>query len=271
MPTKTSLTLLLCLSLVGCGEPIVARTPNAVYNLAKQQLDNGQFRAAGDSLQRVMELDPNGEFGRRALVLRTALLAAMTRSFQSLGEDHLAGYKQGQSPELRTVGMGYFSRARGRALELMDVLEQALKQPATSPYRVDYWPAAPTSTDALQKARQGQALSETELNAAERAAMQRSLGEALNSLAGKTGAPGGAEAEVEPAVFFLGAAKELVRLASLFQHEALNERALSRLSLERAATLARQAEQLAQAAGNQKIQAEAGEILRQCEEALKKR
>lgn len=270
MLARISAALLLCLGLAACGEPIVARTPSQVYNLAKQQLTNGQFRAAGDSLQRVMELDPASEPGRRALVLRTALLAAMTRSFQSIGEDHLAGYKQSQLPELRTVGVANFSRARGRALELMEVLEQALKQPAPSPFRVDYWPAPATGGDVLQKARQGQPLSETELTQAERAVVQRNFGETLATLAGKTAAPG-TEVEVAPAVFFLGAAKELVRLAGLFQHEALKERSLAQLSLDRAATLARQAEQLAQASGNQAVQAEAGQVLRQSEEARKKR
>jgi hypothetical protein len=100
--------------------------------------------------------------------------------------------------------------------------------------------------------------------------VQRSLAEVLSGLTGKTGAPG-EETDVEPAIFFLGAAQELVRMTSLFRAEALDERRLTQLSFERAATLARQAEQLAQAGGNQKVQAEAGQILRQCEEALKRR
>lgn len=270
MPAKNWLALLLCLGLVACGEPIVPRTPEAFHNLAKQQLNNGQYRAAADSLRRATEMDPTGELGRRALVLRIALLGGMIRGFQSIGEEYLAGYKQTQSPELRTVAMDYFSRARGRSLELLDGLEQALKQPTTSPFRVDYWPAPTSGGETLQKARHGQALSEVELTAAERAAVQRSLAETLGGLTGKSGAPG-TETEVEPALFFLGAAQELVRMTSLFRPEALDERRLSQLSLERAATLARQAEQLAQASGNQKIQAEAGQVLRQCEDALKKR
>jgi hypothetical protein len=270
MPAKNWLALLLCLGLVGCGEPIVPRTPEAFHNLAKQQLTNGQYRAAADSLQRVTEMDPTGELGRRALVLRIALLGGMIRGFQSIGEDYLAGYQQTKSAELRTVAMDYFSRARGRSLELLDGLEQALKQPTTSPFRVDYWPAPAAGGEALQKARHGQTLSETELTAAERAAVQRSLAEVLSGLTGKTGAPG-EETDVEPAIFFLGAAQELVRMTSLFRAEALDERRLTQLSFERAATLARQAEQLAQAGGNQKVQAEAGQVLRQCEEALKRR
>ncbi len=270
MRVKNLLALLLCLGLVACGEPIVPHTPEAHYNLAKQQIANGQYRAGVDSLKSATETDPTGELGRRALVLRIALLGGMTRGFQSIGEEYLAGYKQTQSAEMRTTAMDYFSRARGRSLELLDGLEQALKQPTASAFRVDYWPAPATGGDALQKARHGQPLSEAELTAAERAAVQRTLGEVLSGLTGKTGAPG-AETEAEPAVFFLGAAQELVRMTSLFRPEALDERQLTQLSLERAATLARQAEQLAQTSGNQKVQAEAGQVLRQCEEALKKR
>ena len=270
MPAKNCwLALLLCLGLAACGEPIVPRTPEALYNLAKQQLTNGRYRAASDSLQRVTETDPTGELGRRALVLRTALLGGMTRGFQSIGEEYLAGYKKTQSPELRTVAMDYFSRSRGRSLELVDVLEQALKQPTTSPFRVDYWPA-PAAGGALQKARQGQLLSETELLAAERATVQRSLAEVLSGLAGQTGAPG-TQTDIEPAVFYLGAAQELVRLTDIFRPEALDERRMTRLLLERAATLARQAAQLAQAKGDRKTQASAEQLLQQYEGALKKR
>ncbi len=271
MPAKNCwLALLLCLGLVACGEPIVPRTPEALYNLAKQQLANGQYRAASDSLQRVAETDPSGELGRRALVLRTALLGGMTRGFQRIGEEYLAGYKQTQSPQLRTVAMDYFSRGRGRSLELVDVLEQALKQPTTSPFRVDYWPAPATGGEVLQKARHGQLLSDTELETVERAAVQGSLAEVLSGLAGPTGAPG-APTDIEPAVFYLGAAQELVRLTEIFRPEALDERRLTQLFLERAATLARQAGQLAQARGDRKTQASAEQFLQQYEGAPKKR
>ena len=271
MPAKTSrLALLLCLGLGACGEPLVPRTPEALYNLAKQQLTNGQYRAASDSLQRVTETDPTGELGRRALVLRTALLGGMTRGFQSIGEEYLAGYKKTQSPELRTVAMDYFSRSRGRSLELVDVLEQTLKQPTTSPFRVDYWPVPAAGGEALQKARQGQLLGETELQTAERATVQGSLTEVLAGLAGQTGAPG-TQTDIEPAVFYLGAAQELVRLTDIFRPEALDERRMTQLLLERAATLARQAGQLAQARGDRKTQASAEQLLQQYEGALKKR
>jgi hypothetical protein len=191
----------------------------------------------------------------------------MTGGFQRIGEDYLAGYKQSQSPQLRVVALDYFSRARGRSLELVDVLEQTLKQPATSPFQVDYWPASVSGAEALQKARQGQLLSDKELEAAERAAVRASLAEALSSLTGRTGAP----AEAEPAVFYLGAAQVLVRLADIFRPEALDEQRMTQLLRERAATLARQAAQLAQAAGDQKTQAGAEQLLQQVEGVQKKR
>ena len=271
MPAKNCWpALLLCLGLVACGEPIVPRTPEAFYNLAKQQLNNGQYRAASDSLQRVTETDPTGELGQRALVLRTALLAGMTAGFQRIGEDHLAGYKQTQSPQLRVVAMDYFSRARGRSLELVDVLEQTLKQPTTSPFHVDYWPAPATGAEALKKPRQGQLLSDTELETAERAAVQSSLAEALSTLTGQTGAPG-TQIEVQPAVFYLGAAQVLVRLTDIFRPEALDDRRMAQLLHERAATLARQAGQLAQSKGDQKTQTAAEQLLQEHEGGPKKR
>ena len=262
--------LLLCLGLIACGEPLVPHSPQAVYNLAKEQLTNGQYRAAADSLRRVTETDPTGEIGRRALVLRTALLGGMARGFQSVAEDYLAGSKQAQAAQLRIVAMDYFSRARGRSFEMVDELERVLKQPTTSPFRVDYWPAAPPGGDALQKVRQGQPLSEAELPAAERATVQRSLAEVLSALAGQTGTPGN-DTDIEPAVLYLGAARELVRLTDIFRPEALDERRMTQLYLERAATLARQAAELAQARGDQKTQAGAEQLLQECEGAFKKR
>ncbi len=271
MPAKNCwLALLVCLGLAACGEPIVPRTPEAFYNLAKQQLANGQYRAASDSLQRVAETDPSGELGRRALVLRTALLGGMTGGFQRIGESYLAGYKQTQSPQLRVVAMDYFSRARGWTLELVDVLDLALKQPTTSPFRVDYWPAPASGAEALQKARKGQLLSDTELETAERAAVQAGLAEVLSSLTGQSGAVG-SQSEVQPAVFYLGAAQVLARLTEIFRPEALDEQRMTQLLRERAATLARQAAQLAQAAGDQKTQAGAEQLLQQVEGVQKKR
>lgn len=270
MPATNRLALLLLLGLVACREPSVPRTPKDFYYLSKERLSSGQYRAAADGLKRATETDATGDLGRRALALRIALLSGTARGFQSIGEEYLAGYQQKKAPELRTMAMDYFSRARGQSLELLDALEQALKQPTTTPFRVDYWPAPVAVGAPLQKARQGQLLSEAESTAAERAAVQQGLAEALTGLTGKTGLSG-AEIEVEPAVFFLGAAQELVRMTSLFRAEALGEQRLTQLTLERAATLARQAEQLAQTGGNPKVQAEAGQVLRQCEEALKKR
>ncbi len=82
---------------------------------------------------------------------------------------------------------------------------------------------------------------------------------------------GGAGTAVEPAVFYLGAARELVETIALYAPARLNESRMVGLYNERAAGIARHAAQLAQTKGDRRTQEAAEQLVQRCQEALAKR
>ncbi len=251
--------LVLVMALAGCEGPIVARSPEALYALAQQQLANSQFRAATDTLKRVSREFPATEQGRRAAALHVALQGGLARGYQSMGDAYLEGSKQ--SPPLRAAGVDYYGRARGEAIEMMESAEWLMKQPAAEPFRVEA-PARSLEANAfLAQVRRGQAVNDAQRAQAEQQEIWRGVQTTATAL-------GGAGSAIEPAVFFLGAARELVELNALFGPDKLNEMQMVRLFHERAAGLGRHAAQLAQARGDRRTQEEAEALVQRCQQAL---
>ena len=131
---------LLLAALAACDGPIVARSPEALYSLAQQQLTNSQFRAATDTLKRVSREAPSSEPGRRAAALHIALEGGLARGYQSMGDAYLAGSKQAgdapHAPQMRSTAMDYFGRARSESIEMMESAEWLMKQPAADAFRL---------------------------------------------------------------------------------------------------------------------------------------
>ncbi|MFQ5695375.1 MAG: hypothetical protein ACE5HB_05250, partial [Terriglobia bacterium] len=123
--------------LAACGEPIVPRSPEALYALAQQQLSNNNFSPALDTLARVVREAPDSESGRRARVLQIALLGGMARAFREVAESYLAGSQEAgaaaYAPRMRSVAMDYFGRARGRSIEMVEALDRLMREPLTAP------------------------------------------------------------------------------------------------------------------------------------------
>jgi hypothetical protein len=250
---------LAALALAACGEPIVARGPEALYALARQQLESGQYRAAADTLARVAKEAPESEPGRRAQVLRVALLGAMARAYRQIGEAYLTGSQPPgvETGLLRAAGIDQLGRARDRSLEMSDAVEALLNQKAVGPWAVEAALLdAPQAETAKIEVREWRALEEAKGNEAERALVRRGLAELAAQLAGAETAAhayaGVAEGElkVEPAAFYLGAARELVATTPMYRREALDEPRMIRFYHERALAAAERARELAQAAGD---------------------
>lgn len=270
----------LCLLLAACDGPIVARSPEALYALANEQLANARFTPAADTLGRLVREAGDTEQGRRAQILRLALLGGMARAYKNIAESYRAGSEQAgaasSAPALRSVSVDYFGRARGRSIEMVEGLAPLLGEQPLAPVRVDYpLPQGAGAALALAQVRRGQPLRDDELTRVEREEIRRGLAEMLAVFVGAGGDVSRALArepnlKVEPAPFYLGAAQELVEMSSIYAPEALGDRRMSRLYHERAATLANRAAQLAAAQGNKAVQEEAESLVRHCQEILQK-
>lgn len=272
-PLQVALVTLAAALGVACNGPIVARSPEALYALAQEQIGNANYYPAVDTLARVARAAPKSDLAHRALVLRLTLLAGMAQAFQDIAESYLAGHQQAgaaaYSGQMRAVAMDYFGRSRGRSIEMLEALELLLREPITVPVRLGLTLPAAASDPApvLAKVRQGEWVTEGELGQLEKAEVATRLARATPALAG---AGSGPEGEVEPARFYLGLGQAIVELSSIYRPEALADRRLLRLFYERAATAAAQAAQLARAKNDQNLEKESQELLARCQDALKK-
>lgn len=269
--------LLLALLLAACSGPIVARSPQALYALAKEQIANANYTPAVDTLARVGREAPDSEMAGRAQVLQIALLAGMARSLQEIGESYLAGSRQAgaaaYAPQMRSIAMDYFGRARGRAIEMVEALDRLMQKPLGSSFRVDLNAGTTPQAGAgvLVKVRQGGWVESQEMLGVEKALVQRELGEMLNQLS-RAGAPESDSAEVmlDPAALYLAVAREIVALTDSLRAEALDDPRMARVFYERAARAAGRAAELAQQQGKQEIARQSQELLARCQEALRK-
>lgn len=256
-----------------CNGPIVARSPEALYALAQDQIGNANYYPAVDTLARVAREAPKSELARRARVLRVTLLAGMARAFKNIAESYLAGHEQAGAAayagQMRAVAMDYFGRSRGRAIEMLEALDFLLREPVSTPVRLDLSLPAPPAGDsqALARVRQGSWVEQRELGQLEKVQLAGELTQAGSALA--AGLPG-AGAEIDPARFYLKMAQEIVELSSIYRPEALGDRRMLRLFHERAASAASRAAQLAQEKGDSKLQEESLQVVTHCQDALKK-
>ena len=254
--------------LAACGEPIVARSPEALYALAQQQLASANYSPAADTLARVVRAGPESEPARRARALRLALLGGMARGYQRVGESYLEGSKSAgaaaYASQMRAVALDYFGRARGSSLEMMDALDRMLREPASPPLGAGFTPpgAAAAERAVLAQVRQGQWIEDAARLRAERAEVQQGLAQML---AGYAGTGGG---EVDPAALYLAAARELVTVSGIFGPEGLREPRSVRLYHERALQLAERAGELA--GGRPRLREESERLQAQCRGVLKK-
>jgi len=253
---------LLLVALAACDGPIVPRSPEALYSLAQQQLANSQFRAATDTLKRLSREFPTTEQGRQAAALHIVLEGGLARGYRSMGDAYLAGSKQ--TVRLRAVGMDYFGRARGESIEMMESAEWLMKQPAAGAFRLDARPLPRQTVTFVYQVRTGKAIDDVQRAQSERAEIWEGIDATARAM-------GGTGAAVEPAVLFLGVARELVEAVDLYDPKRLDETQMTRLYHERAAGLARHAAQLAQAKGDGSTQKEAEALVRRCQEALARR
>ena len=253
--------------LAACGEPIVARSPEALYALAQQQIANASYSPAADTLARVVLAGPESEPARRARVLRLALLGGMARGYQQVGESYLAGSKSAgaaaYASQMRTIALDYFGRARGSSLEMMDALDRMLREPASPLSGADISLAAAAAERAvLAQVRQGQWVEDAIRLRAERAEVGEQVRQVLAGFAGTGGK------EVDPAALYLAAARELLTLSGIFGPEGLREPRSLRLYHERALQLAERAGELA--AGRPPLLEESARLQALCRDALKK-
>jgi len=261
--------------LLNCNGPIVARSPEALYALATEQIANANYSPAVDTLTKVMQAPEQTEWAGRAQVLRIALLAGMARGFKEIAENYLAGHQQAgaaaYAPQMRAIAMDYFGRARGRSIEMVEALDRMMREPGAGPVRVELSlparsagePPAPPLGGALAKVRQGNWIENPELVQAEKDQVREQLGQALTSIAG-------ADAGSSSAAFYLAVGREIVNLSGIYRPEALRDARMFRLFYERAATAASRAGELAREAGNRKLEEESQQLLAHCKEALKR-
>ena len=269
--------------LLGCDGPIVARSPEALYALAKEQMAHANYSPAVDTLARVVREAPQSESARRAHVLRIALLGGMARGFKDVAESYRAGAQQAgaaaYATQMRSLAMDYFSRARGRSIEMVEALDRLMSEAATGPLRVDFPlpEVAAADSAALGKVRQGNWVEDPARLQAEQEEVRQGLAEMLATVLGAGGdihkARGrfrGREVELDLAVFYLGLAQEIVDISSIYGPQALQDRRVFRLYHKRALAAAEQAARLAGEKGNTQLQEESERLKRHCQEVLRK-
>ncbi|MBI4466171.1 MAG: hypothetical protein HY656_01920 [Acidobacteria bacterium] len=263
----------------GCGEPIVPRSPEALYALAKEQMANANYAPALDTLARVAREGKGSALGRRAQVLHVVVLGGMARGLKEVAESYLVGSQEAgaaaYASQMRSIAMDYFGRARGLSIEMVEALDRLRQQPL-QPLPVDFPVAASpgTGNPTLTKVRQGSWVEDPDRTRAEKEKIVEGMAGLLARLGGAGDDAGQLRArlqELDPADFYLGAARELLSMSSIYRAEALKDPRMFRLYHERALTLAERAAQVAAAGGDARQQQESAELQRLCREVLKKK
>jgi len=254
--------------LLACSGPIVARSPEALYALAQEQIGNANYNPAVDTLARVARQAPQTELGRRARLQRITLLAGMARAFRDIAEAYLKGHEQAGAAayagQMRAVAMDYFGRSRGRSLEMIEALDYLLREPLPGPVQLELaLPSAGAPSQTLARVRQGNWVDAGELGPVEKVGLANSMTQARAALAD-------ASAELEPARIYLGLARELLDLSSIYRPEALGDKRLVRLFHERAASAAGLAAELSGRTGNRQLGEESRQLVAHCQDVLKK-
>ena len=254
--------------LLACSGPIVARSPEALFALAQEQIGNANYYPAADTLAKVARDAHNTDLGRQARLLRITLLAGMARAFRDIADAYLAGHQQvgaaAYSGQMRAIAMDYFGRSRGRSLEMIESLDVLLREPLTGSVRVALTLPAPTSASpTLARVRQGTWVDAAQLGPVEKVGLAAAMGQSHTALAGGATDP-------SPARIYLGLARELVDLSSIYRQEALGDKRLVRLFHERAASAAGLAAELAAKSGERQLEEEGRRLVAQCQEMLKK-
>lgn len=272
------------LLLLSCDGPIVARSPEALYALAKQQIAHANYSPALDTLSKVIRESPQSEPARRAHVLRVALLGGMAQAFKDIAESYLEGHQQAgaaaYASQMRSMAIDYFGRARGHSIELVEALDRLQQEATPAPWRLDLpLPQAASGSAVLAKVRQGTWVEDPERAQAEREELRQGLAQMLAGLVDTEGNLDrarerlrfrGLPFEVEPANFYLGAARELLNLSSIYRPEALRDPRMFRLFHERAAAAAARAAQRAAEIGNDRIRDESEQLQRHCQTVLER-
>lgn len=254
--------------LAACSGPIVARSPEALFALAQEQIGNANYYPATDTLARVAREAPKTELGRRARLLRITLLTGMARAFRDIAQAYLEGHQQAgaaaYSGQMRAIAMDYFGRSRGRSLEMIETLDALLREPLTEPVRLELsLPASTADSETLTRVRAGAWVDILELGPVEKEELAGAVVRMRAKLAG------GAD-EAAPARVYLGLAQEILELSSIFRPEALGDKRLLRLFHERAATAAALAAELSAKAGDRGLEEESRRLVAHCQDALKK-
>lgn len=280
----TGLVVLLAVAALApaCDGPIVARSPDALYALAQEQIAHGNYSPAVDTLVKIAREFPTSERGRQARVLQLALLGGMARGYQRVGEALLQGRRQaGEEPtaaRLRTIAIDYFGRARGRSLELVEELDPMVSAGATGPWKLEVAlpDAAGEAQGTLEQIRRGKLMGNKEMLQAEKEKILEGLAETLGALMGAGVGPSEARArlqqgkpvELEPARVYLALAGLIADSTSIFGPEALREPRMAQVYYERAAAAAARAAELAREAGSQALVERSQELERRCQEGL---
>jgi hypothetical protein len=263
-----ALTALAAALIAGCSGPIVARSPEALFALAQEQIANANYYPAADTLARVAREAPKTELGRRARLLRITMLAGMARAFRDIAEAYLEGHERAGAAayagQMRAMAMDYFGRSRGRSLEMIETLDALLREPLPGPVRLELsLPAAGPPSQTLARIRQG-----TWVDAAALGPVEKE--ELIGGLAQSRGALASGTAAASPARIYLGLAREILELSSIYRKEALGDRRLIRLFHERAASVANLAAELAAQSGERPVEEESRRLVAQCQDVLKK-
>lgn len=254
--------------LLACSGPIVARSPEALFALAQEQIGNANYYPAADTLARVAREAHNTDLGRQARLLRITLLTGMARAFRDIADAYLVGHQQAgaaaYSGQMRAIAMDYFGRSRGRSLEMIEALDALLREPLPGPVRLALsLPASASASQTLARVRQGTWVDAAELGPVEKDGLAAAMAQSRTALAGGATDP-------SPARIYLGLARELIDLSSIYRQEALGDRRLTRLFHERAASAAGLAAELAGKSGNRQLEEESRQLVAHCQDVLKK-
>ncbi|MGH9804977.1 MAG: hypothetical protein ACRD4D_07375 [Candidatus Acidiferrales bacterium] len=254
--------------LAACSGPIVARSPEALFALAQEQIGNSNYYPAADTLARVAREAPKTDLGRRARLQRITLLAGMARAFRDIAEAYLEGHQHAgaaaYSGQMRAIAMDYFGRSRGRSLEMIEALDALLREPLPGPVRLELsLPAFGSGSQTLARVRQGTWVDAAALGPVEKDGLAAGMTESRGALAGDA-------TDASPARIYLGLAREIFELASIYRKEALGDPRLTRLFYERAASAAALAADIAAKSGDRRLEEQSRALVTQCQEMLKK-